>query len=202
MDADRTMSARERESDPLGRVCRAAVRDVAARGRVDATTVRDLVALAGGHAREAELGRPYGRRELFVDDALGEVMLASWRSGATSAAHDHGAARGFVIVVAGRFEERILAREGEALAATNVCNARIFGKGDALVVPASIVHTMACVEAGLTLHVYAGAPGPFRIYDPERRATYLASGGAWLPPDRVLSVEPWDAPAPHPGGSR
>lgn len=140
-------------------------------------------------------GRPYGRAPLH-HDARGEVMLASWRPGARSAPHDHGGARGLVLVLAGTFEERLFATRAVQPLAGRAFGApfevRRWQAGDALHVPAEVVHDMASTAAGgLTLHLYPGEGAPARVYDPEGRCTYLVRGGAWLPPDDVVLREPW-----------
>jgi len=179
---------------PLARACRDAVLELTGTGTVSREAVARVVALALGLAPAVSEGRPYGRRELYSHHAEGEVMLARWRPGASSAPHDHGGARGFVTVVEGTFEERVYPRVGRGLGLDPVQDARTWAPGDGVAVAERVVHTMTCLDGGLTLHVYAGPPGPFRVYDVAGGVTYLASGGAWLPPDTTLAVYPWGAP--------
>ena len=52
------------------------------------------------HAKAPNGDELYGRRVL-AQTSRAEVVLAKWSSGATSAPHDHGEAKGFVLVLAG-----------------------------------------------------------------------------------------------------
>lgn len=137
-------------------------------------------------------GRPYGRVPLH-HGARGEVMLASWQPGVRCAPHDHGGASGLVLVLAGRFEERLFALDGPALAAPR--EVRRWRAGEAIAVARDVVHDMQSAEpVGLTLHLYPGDAAPARVYDAEARCTYLVRGGAWLPPDYVVRREEWARP--------
>lgn len=138
------------------------------------------------------MGRPYGRRVLH-GSPLGEVMLASWAAGERAAPHDHGGARGAVLVLAGDFEERRFSFDGEVLSpiASQLC-----GAGAVIRVSAGLIHDMhARAAGGLTLHFYVGEAGPARLYDVARRCTVLSRGGAWLPADEAdAAVTFWSTP--------
>ncbi|HQY63362.1 MAG TPA: cysteine dioxygenase family protein [Polyangiaceae bacterium] len=137
-------------------------------------------------------GRPYGRVPL-EHGARGEVMLATWQPGVRCAPHDHGGTQGRVLVLAGRFEERRFALDGPALGVPS--QVRRWQAGESIEVARDVVHDMESADAvGLTLHLYPGDAGPARLYDAEARCTYLARGGAWLPPDDVVQREPWTRP--------
>ncbi len=137
-------------------------------------------------------GRPYGRVPLH-HGARGEVMLASWQPGVRCAPHDHGGARGLVLVLAGRFEERLFALDGPRLGGAR--ETRRWRAGESIAVARDVVHDMQSAEAvGLTLHLYPGDAAPARVYDAEAECTYLVRGGAWLPPDDVVRREPWARP--------
>jgi hypothetical protein len=144
------------------------------------------------------VGHPYGRRVL-LEDADGEVMLASWRRGASCAPHDHGDARGIVIVLEGCFTEAVYAVSPAGL---RPVSSRTVSPGDALAVDHGLVHDMRAHGDGMTLHVYVPGVHAMRVYDREARATLLVAGdcGAWVPdePSQVLRRWSWDPhPAPH-----
>lgn len=172
--------------------CAAAVSELFRTGTVRSATIARLVALGvSADLPVAAPGRPYGRRSIFHDAGLGEVMIATWRAGARSAPHDHGGAPGLVAVLSGTFEERVHVRDGAGLGPMH--HAFNWSSGDAIAVPAERVHDMTCRgDGGVTLHIYAGVVGPSRLYDVTRRETVLATGGAWLPSDEVVLVEPWE----------
>ena len=182
----------EDDNERLARLCRVAIADTAEAGVVSLANRAPLALAVRALAPAVPSDRPYGRRELYTS-AEGEVMLASWRPGASSAPHDHGRSRGFVIVLEGAFEEHAFALRAGPTRLEKVQDARGWRRGDGIVVRRGPVHALTCIDGGLTLHVYAGPPGPFRIYDVTRRETHVARGGAWLPPDETLTREPWDA---------
>ena len=138
-------------------------------------------------------GQPYGRRVLMASSE-GEVMLASWRRGASCAPHDHGEARGVVIVLDGRFTEVAYAVSAGGLRPVST---RTVSAGDALSVDEGLVHDMRAHGDGLTLHVYVPGVHAMRVYDRATRATLLVAGdcGAWVPdePSQVLRRWSWDA---------
>ena len=172
-----------------------------------------LAHLALAHADEARAarpmpraGQPYGRRVLLASSE-GEVMLASWRRGASCAPHDHGEARGIVIVLDGCFTEVAYAVSPGGLRAVS---SRTVAPGDALSVDEGLVHDMQAHGDGMTLHVYVPGVHAMRVYDRATRATLLVAGecGAWVPdePSQVLRRWSWDRtddgaqdrqPAPH-----
>lgn len=146
--------------------------------------------------RRALPGRPYGRAVL-VEESASEVMLASWEEGARSAPHDHGGARGVVLVLHGSFAERVYAA-GPSGPLASVYPANECHEGDVVLVGETVVHEMSNVahgaRGGLTLHFYVGTSGPLgpaRLFDGERRVTVETRGGAWLPADEVVRELPW-----------
>jgi hypothetical protein len=149
---------------------------------------RDFLSLALSPAP----GRPYGRRVLHAS-AQGEVMLAQWRTGQSSAPHDHGGARGAVLVLAGAFVEERFLFSGEGLEA--LPGSWAWSRGEVVRVSAAVIHDMTSQEAlGLTLHFYAGEIGPARLFDQERRCTVHSRGGAWIPAEEeggAVRVVPW-----------
>lgn len=132
-------------------------------------------------------GEPYGRRVLSVD-AQGEVMLASWRSGATCAPHDHGGARGMVLVLEGRLTETVQTPFRGGL---RPGPSRTVTAGDLLHVEPRMVHEMRADDEALTLHVYVPRVRPMRVYDRVSCATlHVADAcGAWVPSDPSLVLE-------------
>ena len=197
-------------------------RDVVAEARVTKTTARALLAVIGealehvraqgtlprelrhelssldfAHVvRRALPGRPYGRAVL-VEERASEVMLASWEEGARSAPHDHGGARGVVLVLQGTFAERVYAA-GATGPLSSVYPANECHEGDVVLVGETVVHEMGNVahgaRGGLTLHFYVGVSGPLgpaRLFDGERRVTVETRGGAWLPADDIVRELPW-----------
>lgn len=139
---------------------------------------------------------PYVRAVVHASLA-GEVMVATWRPGGASAPHDHGAARGLVLVARGELVERRLTAKGGSIVA--VAERRVM-TGDAVSVAAGEIHEMEAAASGepaVTLHLYAPRPGPTRLYDRAGRRTIVVDdgAGAWLPPRArdVLSVTSWPA---------
>jgi quercetin dioxygenase-like cupin family protein len=164
--------------------------------REDAGGVAQLALEHAGEARAARpmprVGQPYGRRVLLAN-AEGEVMLASWRRGASCAPHDHGEARGIVVVLDGCFTEVAYAVSARGLRAVS---SRTVSPGDALAVDHGMVHDMRAHGDGMTLHVYVPGVHAMRVYDRAARATLLVAGdcGAWVPdePSQVLQRWSWD----------
>jgi len=144
---------------------------------------------------QPEAGEPYGRRLIYQSD-LGEVMLAGWRRDACSAPHDHGDAKGFVIVLDGRLIETKYAFDGRFL---RVADKRQLHASSCTAVSPGDVHDMRSVDAGLTLHLYVPAIQAMHVYDPEERTTLLVPGnsGAWLPRRGAFIRErlTWDSAA-------
>ncbi|HEX3345090.1 MAG TPA: cysteine dioxygenase family protein [Polyangiaceae bacterium] len=170
-------------------------------------TRRDAAALArlamgwAGEGRAARpmprVGQPYGRRVLFTSPE-GEVMLASWRRGARCAPHDHGEARGLVLVLDGVFTEGVY--EATADGGIRAGSSRVVAAGDTLAVGHGLVHDMRAHGGGATLHVYVPGVHAMRVYDRDARATLLVAGGcgAWVPdePSHVLRRWDWESAAP------
>lgn len=133
---------------------------------------------------------PY-RRELLERSDTREVLLMRWTPGASSAAHDHGSARGRVFVVAGTVEERVVEEAADGLLVTAV---RRVSAPAILEVEPGVVHVMHAVDEALTLHVYEPPIERMRIWDAERREVLVVDDehGAWQPaPDRVLARTGW-----------
>ena len=134
--------------------------------------------------------RPYARRTLMSESA-GEIMLARRSLRVACAPHDHGGSAGVVLVVAGQlqersydFDERRLLERSRALRVA----------GSMIRVSPTSIHDMECVsEDGWTLHLYAPAPRPMRLYDIAHRATVIVGEGegAWLPAEQPLAVSRW-----------
>jgi quercetin dioxygenase-like cupin family protein len=140
-------------------------------------------------------GEPYGRRVLSAD-AQGEIMLAAWRPYAACAPHDHGRARGMVVVLEGELTETALTPSAGGL---RTGATRVVSAGDVLQVSPGTVHEMRAHAGALTLHVYVPGVRAMRVYDRDARATLqVADGcGAWVPadPSLILRSWPWDARA-------
>jgi hypothetical protein len=183
--------------DELPPVLREALENVRSQGTLPREMRRALASLDfSSVARTASPGRPYGRAVL-LEASDGEIMLASWEAGARSAPHDHGGARGVVLVLAGTFAERVFAA-GPWGPLTSVYPANECREGDVVLVGETVVHEMSNVahgaRGGLTLHFYVGVSGPLgpaRLFDGERRVTVETHGGAWLPADDAIAETPW-----------
>jgi quercetin dioxygenase-like cupin family protein len=168
-------------------------------GHGDSAALTRMALAHAGELRAARpmprAGQPYGRRVLFASGE-GEVMLASWRRGASCAPHDHGEARGLVIVLEGRFTEGVYAVSPGGLRHVST---RTVSAGDALAIDQGLVHDMRAHGDGMTLHVYVPGVHTMRVYDRETRSTLLVGDdcGAWVPdePSQVLRRWAWD---PHP----
>lgn len=181
----------------LDAVLREALHHVRTHGTLPRELRRELASLDFSPVvRTALPGRPYGRAVL-VEEGASEVMLASWDVGARSAPHDHGGARGVVLVLQGSFAERVYAA-GPTGPLSSVYPANECHEGDVVLVGESVVHEMGNVahgaRGGLTLHFYVGVAGPLgpaRLFDGERRVTVETRGGAWLPADEVVRELPW-----------
>lgn len=149
---------------------------------------------------EPTAGAPYGRRPLH-SSARGEVLLASWSSGAACAPHDHGEARGYVVVVEGSFVETALAwATGDLVEGGR----RAASRGEVLDVERGAVHAMRAEERGMTLHVYVPRVEGMHVYDLARRETLVVTErcGAWVPPDASLVVRRWSWASTAGGGGR
>lgn len=187
-------AARETELDS---VLREALENVRSQGTLPREMRRALASLdLSSVAQRASSGRPYGRAVLH-EASESEIMLASWEAGARSAPHDHGGARGVVLVLAGTFVERVYAPDPRGPLAS-VYPANECHQGDVVLVGESVVHEMGNVahgaRGGLTLHFYVGVSGPLgpaRLFDGERRVTVETHGGAWLPADDAIRETPW-----------
>ena len=134
---------------------------------------------------------PYSRTILHRSQRC-EVLLATWGDGARCAPHDHGCARGFVLLLRGRFVERTWARRGPQLVVTQT---RIFQAPARLPVDSGSIHDMQATEGGRSLHVYRPSIRAMRVFDVTRRETLVVSDdcGAWIPSEKgqIVSREPW-----------
>lgn len=130
-------------------------------------------------ARFPDGGWPYGRHLLY-GGSKGEVLVMGWRDNAPCAPHDHGSARGVVLMLRGEgVEQEWIAGEtgvrpgrSRALAAPALIN-----------VSPGIVHSMTTRGSAITLHLYTPAIAGMRVYDVERRRTLVVADdcGAWIP---------------------
>ena len=138
---------------------------------------------------------PYGRLTLYRDQR-GEIMLAGWQAGSRCAPHDHGDARGIVVVVGGKFNEMRYRHNERGLVKSGHSSGI---SGSALPISVGLIHDMRCEAAGATLHVYLPAIQQMRVYDERARSTWIVNedAGAWIPRDRqhVIATEAW--PSDH-----
>lgn len=137
-------------------------------------------------------GEPYARDLVAADDGS-EVLLMTWRPGATCAPHDHGVESGGVIhVVRGAVVERRYAFDGRAL---TIVSERRAEAPAILTIEAGVVHDMHAIGETVTVHAYAPRIQHMRVYDVARRATWIVADdhGAWLPKGGVgvVAEEPW-----------
>lgn len=124
-------------------------------------------------------GEPYSRTILRVDDNV-EIMLARWRPGHRCAPHDHGGAGGFVIILEGRFEERRFGWAGPRLTVTGSAEHLA---GAVTRITSDVIHDMAGLDGGLTLHFYSPPATSMRVFDLDRSEMLELVGnyGAWIP---------------------
>jgi predicted metal-dependent enzyme (double-stranded beta helix superfamily) len=146
-----------------------------------------LAALRPSHTR----ADPYARSVLHHGEK-GEVMLAAWRRGGLSAPHDHGPARGFVVILEGQFFETTYRFDGRELRA---CAEHERTAGDLLEAPRGRIHDLYAGDEGLSLHVYVPRIHGMRVYDRTSRTTLRVTddSGAWIPaaPEAILERRPW-----------
>ena len=156
---------------------------VAARGEVPGpdllTRVADVRTALAAMAAVPNDGEPYSRTILRVDDEV-EIMLARWRPGQRCAPHDHGGAGGFVIVLQGRFEERRFDWDGPRL---SVISSTEHHTGAVTSITSDVIHDMAGLDDGLTLHFYSPPAASMRVFDLDRSEMLKLVGnyGAWIP---------------------
>lgn len=145
--------------------------------------VEDLVALA----RFPDDDKPYGRHLLHAGNE-GEALVMGWRDDASCAPHDHGSARGVVLVLRGEGVEQEWTIEGEGVRP---------GRSRTLLAPSmmhvrpGVVHSMTARGSAVTLHLYTPAITDMRVYDVERRRTLVVANdcGAWIPDDSLIRSE-------------
>ncbi|OBB31145.1 hypothetical protein A5792_17395 [Mycolicibacterium peregrinum] len=156
---------------------------VAARGEVPGpdllTRVADVRPALVAMAAVPNDGEPYSRTILRADDEV-EIMLARWRPGPRCAPHDHGGAGGFVIVLQGRFEERRYDWDGPRL---SVISSTEHHTGEVTSITSEVIHDMAGLDGGLTLHFYSPPATSMRVFDLDRSEMLELVGnyGAWIP---------------------
>ncbi|OWL98506.1 hypothetical protein B7435_24795 [Mycolicibacterium peregrinum] len=156
---------------------------VATRGEVPGpdllTRVADVRTALAAMAAVPNDGEPYSRTILRVDDEV-EIMLARWRPGQRCAPHDHGGAGGFVIVLQGRFEERRFDWDGPRL---SVISSTEHHTGAVTSITSDVIHDMAGLDDGLTLHFYSPPATSMRVFDLDRSEMLKLVGnyGAWIP---------------------
>ena len=142
-------------------------------------------------------GHPYARVILHHSEE-GEVMLAAWRRDGLSAPHDHGLARGFVVILEGRFFETKYRFDGAGLRA---CARHEHGTGDLLEAQPGQIHDLYARDGGLSLHVYVPRIHGMRVYDRASRATLRVADdcGAWVPriPEAILERRAWTDSSPR-----
>lgn len=155
---------------------------VAARGEVPGpdllTRVTDAFPELATMAADPNDGEPYSRTILRVDEV--EIMLARWRPGQRCAPHDHGGAGGFVIVLQGGFEERRFDWDGPRLTVTTSTEHHT---GEVTSITSDVIHDMAGLDGGLTLHFYSPPATSMRVFDLDRSEMLELVGnyGAWIP---------------------
>ncbi|ALI28575.1 methyltransferase [Mycolicibacterium fortuitum] len=155
---------------------------VAARGEVPGpdllTRVTDALPELATMAADPNDGEPYSRTILRVDEV--EIMLARWRPGQCCAPHDHGGAGGFVIVLQGGFEERRFDWDGPRLTVTTSTEHHA---GEVTSITSDVIHDMAGLDGGLTLHFYSPPATSMRVFDLDRSEMLELVGnyGAWIP---------------------
>lgn len=155
---------------------------VAARGEVPGpdllTRVTDALPELATMAADPNDGEPYSRTILRVDEV--EIMLARWRPGQRCAPHDHGGAGGFVIVLQGGFEERRFDWDGSRLTVTTSTEHHT---GEVTSITSDVIHDMAGLDGGLTLHFYSPPATSMRVFDLDRSEMLELVGnyGAWIP---------------------
>ena len=136
------------------------------------------VANPGGETPYQRWGRAFGR-------AL-EIAVARWRPGRRCAPHDHGGAGGLVVLLRGRYRERVFRSEGGVLRLTSV---RSYQAPAILRVEADTIHDMVAYEGGLSLHFYWPAPRAIAIFDQVAEDTATVAGtGAWRPVSPVQEI--------------
>lgn len=159
---------------------------VAARGEVPGpdllTRVTDALPELATMAADPNDGEPYSRTILRVDEV--EIMLARWRPGQRCAPHDHGGAGGFVIVLQGGFEERRFDWDGPRLTVTTSTEHHT---GEVTSITSDVIHDMAGLDGGLTLHFYSPPATSMRVFDLDRSEILELVGnyGAWIRESRT-----------------
>ena len=150
---------------------------------LDLLPVDQLISLA----RFPDGAEPYGRHLLYAGSE-GEALIMGWRDDSPCAPHDHGAARGVVLILRGEGIEREWIVEEERVRP---------GRSRELVAPAmvhvlpGVVHSMTARGSAVTLHLYTPAITGMRVYDVERRRTLVVANdcGAWIPDDSLIRSE-------------
>lgn len=133
---------------------------------------------------------PYAR-QLIEHSAQREVLVMTWRPGATCAPHDHGERSGGVVhLVVGELVERRYVFDGEL----RVVASRRHVAPAVLEVEPGLIHDMHAPGAATTVHVYTPSVERMRVYDAARRTTWIVPDdhGAWVPHEpAALSRDDW-----------
>ena len=126
--------------------------------------------------------RPYGRQVLLNRAGL-EVMIATWTRNRPCAPHTHGGSVGVVQVLQGASLHRVWKVTPKGL---KLLDESIATAGEVLACGSNMVHSME--DAGhadplVTLHLYAKAIDHMLVYDTTQHSTLLVDGacGAWVP---------------------
>ena len=129
-------------------------------------------------------GEPYGRLPIFRD-SLGEVLLVRWREDTFCAPHDHGDAGGFIVLLSGRFVERLWRWRGGDLVPARE---RRYAAPSIITVTGGAIHDMKARGAGVGVHFYLPAIREMKVFDRQGRQTLTVSDdcGAWVPRDATL----------------
>ena len=142
---------------------------------------------ASGLLQAAVLPRPdepYGRLAVFRE-SIGEVLLVRWRENTFCAPHDHGDASGFIVLLHGRFVERLWRwRDGDLVPAGE----RRYAAPAIIAVTSGAIHDMKARDAGLAIHLYLPAIRGMKVFDRQRRRTLTVRDdcGAWIPHEAAL----------------
>ena len=146
-----------------------------------------------GFLETPDLSRPYGRN-VVLDTAHVEGMVATWTRGVWCAPHDHGGSIGGVRVLRGTAKHRIFQLRGGRLDLVREERVRA---GQVLTCGPDLVHAMAdggAEDSLMTLHLYAGPIDHMVVYDVEGDRTLVVDGGcgAWVPddPSQIRAIHP------------
>jgi cysteine dioxygenase len=147
-------------------------------------TVQDVQPVVSDFIRlgKTDSTRPYGRQVLLNKAGL-EVMIATWTRNLPCAPHTHGGSVGVVHVLQGASLHRVWKVTPKGL---KLLDESIATAGDVLSCGTNLVHSMGDAghaDALVTLHLYANAIDHMLVYDTAQHHTLLVEGtcGAWIP---------------------